>query len=369
MYYEDNYEYQSVKWHSKFEGFYRTDDNFSNFQESPIIPSFNAHCNPENFIYWFRKVDKFFAFYTGIPEKKEVKYVAHKLQGHAFTWWEQLQSNRMRQYKQPVRTWRKMRQLMSARFLNPQHSQMLYQDYRRKLKSKRSCKDNLDLPYSFPCNENYVVADIEISKDTSPRQLGLSRSSLECQQINQGLSNSDMSHPTYYDGYEIVEEEGDRVELGDEEEVGADCEGESSSSLMLERQSDLDDGATTEVVEEGEYKNIATIDQIHKLKGEKSLELGPIVCQSDNVTTNVKLCEPSGSITCSSDEVSMNALNVTSFTTNSVMDLSQEHMQFQHKVQSVDFVGIEQFEPMIHSRSINMLNQLKHAIASTIFVI
>ncbi|KAH7853186.1 hypothetical protein Vadar_034435 [Vaccinium darrowii] len=351
-----------MKRHSKFEGFYRTDDDFSNFQESPIISSFNAHCNPENFIYWFRKVDKFFAFYTSIPEEKEVKCVAHKLQGHAFTWWEQLQSNRMRQYKQPVRTWQKMRQLMSDRFLHSQHSQMLYQDYQRKLKSKRSCKDNLHLPYSFPCNENYVVANIEISRDTLPRQLGLNRSSLEGQQINQGLSNSDMSHPTYYDGYEIAEEEGDRVELGDEEEVGADREGESSSSLMLERQSDLDDGATTEVVEEGEYKNIATANQIHKLKGEKSLELGPIVSQSDNVTTNVELCEPGGSITCPSDEVSMNALNATSFTTNSVMDLSQEHMQFQHKVQSVDFVGIEQFEPMIHSRSINMLNQLKHAV-------
>lgn len=66
-----------MKWHSKVEGFYRTNDNFSTFQVQPIIPSFDGYCHPGNFIYWFHKVDKFLE-YMEIPEEKEVRYIAHR---------------------------------------------------------------------------------------------------------------------------------------------------------------------------------------------------------------------------------------------------------------------------------------------------
>ncbi|KAH7851370.1 hypothetical protein Vadar_010638 [Vaccinium darrowii] len=91
---------------------------------------------------------------------------------------------------------------------------------------------------------------------------------------------------------------------------------------MLERQSDLNGGATTEVVEEGEFKNIATADQVHKLKGEKSFELGPIVSQPDNVTTNVELCDPGGSITCPSDEVSVMEIQLINVLLNNISSFS-----------------------------------------------
>lgn len=130
-------------------------------KESPIIPSFNAYCHLENFVNWFSKVDKFFAFYTGIPKEKEVKYVARKLHGYASRWWEQLQANRRREFKQLIRTWHKMRQLMSIKFLQANHGQMLYQEYQRKLASKRLSRDTLDLPCSVPSNNYYVFADIE----------------------------------------------------------------------------------------------------------------------------------------------------------------------------------------------------------------
>ncbi|KAF7135673.1 hypothetical protein RHSIM_Rhsim08G0028500 [Rhododendron simsii] len=80
----------------------------------PIIPSFNGNCHPENLIYWFRKVDKFLE-YMEISEENEVRYVARKLQGYASRWWKQLQYNRERQYKQPVMTWLRMRQLGQLR--------------------------------------------------------------------------------------------------------------------------------------------------------------------------------------------------------------------------------------------------------------
>ncbi|GJS85143.1 putative receptor protein kinase ZmPK1 [Tanacetum coccineum] len=44
-----------------------------------------------------------------IPEYSQVKYVAYKLRGAASSWWDNLQTGRRRQRKQPIRTWRKMK--------------------------------------------------------------------------------------------------------------------------------------------------------------------------------------------------------------------------------------------------------------------
>ncbi|KAG5516624.1 hypothetical protein RHGRI_037377 [Rhododendron griersonianum] len=124
------------------------------------------------FIY---QSNKFFEFYTDIPEEKEVKYASRKLYGYVSTWWERLQSNRLRQYKQPIRTWPRMRRLMSDRFLQTNHAQMLYQEYRRKLESKQSFQE-------FSSSNIISILD-------------------------------------KWNGYEIKKEEGDRVELDADKEV------------------------------------------------------------------------------------------------------------------------------------------------------
>ncbi|KAG5529997.1 hypothetical protein RHGRI_030386 [Rhododendron griersonianum] len=125
--------------------------------------------------YNFDHPDKFFEFYTDIPEEKEVKYASRKLYGYVPTWWERLQSNRLRQYKQPIRTWPRMRRLMSDRFLQTNHAQMLYQEYRRKLESKQSFQE-------FSSSNIISILD-------------------------------------KWNGYEIKKEEGDRVELDADKEV------------------------------------------------------------------------------------------------------------------------------------------------------
>ena len=56
---------------SKFDELNCMNHSFPNFQVQPIIPNFDGFCHPEDFIYWFRKVDKFLD-YMEIPKEKEV---------------------------------------------------------------------------------------------------------------------------------------------------------------------------------------------------------------------------------------------------------------------------------------------------------
>ncbi|KAG5527011.1 hypothetical protein RHGRI_028072 [Rhododendron griersonianum] len=356
---EDYYGYLSKKRHSRSGGFYRTDDDFSIFQVEPIIPTFHGYCHPENFIYWFRKVDKFFEFYADIPEEKEVKYAAHKLYGYVSTWWERLQSNRLRQYKQPIRTWPRMRRLISDRFLQSNRGQELYQEYRRKLKSKQMFRDNFDVQYS------HVTADTNYSRNMP---MSLTQLSFGSQKKNQVPSSSSQSFHNYYDGYEVAEEEGDRVEFSDKDEVGDEEEIGSAEDCLsvptVEQQFDLDKGATKEVIVR-EDENISISYQVQELKGEESHELVHIISQHVNTISNIELCEPHGGITCPSDEDNTNALHATScildLPTNFKMDQSQEKLQFQNEVQIVDFLGLEQFEFSLNSRTVDIVIQLNCA--------
>ncbi|KAG5552487.1 hypothetical protein RHGRI_010538 [Rhododendron griersonianum] len=234
--------------------------------------------------------DKFFEFYADIPEEKEVKYAAHKLYGYVSTWWERLQSNRLRQYKQPIRTWPRMRRLISDRFLQSNRGQELYQEYRRKLKSKQMFRDNFDVQYS------HVTADTNYSRNMP---MSLTQLSFGSQKKNQVPSSSSQSFHNYYDGYEVAEEEGDRVEFSDKDEVGDEEEIGSAEDCLsvptVEQQFDLDKGATKEVIVR-EDENISISYQVQELKGEESHELVHIISQHVNTISNIELCEPHGGI-------------------------------------------------------------------------
>ena len=91
--FEDYGEYQSVRQQRRFSDVFNSNNclnhDFANYQVLPGIPYFNASCHAEDFIYWFRKVDKFLESME-ISEEKQAKYVARKLQGYVSIWWKQL---------------------------------------------------------------------------------------------------------------------------------------------------------------------------------------------------------------------------------------------------------------------------------------
>ena len=69
----------------------------------------------EEFLDWEVEADRFFDV-RDVPESKQVKMVANKLKSTAAVWWDRLVVHRRRQRKYPIRTWRRMKQLMIERF-------------------------------------------------------------------------------------------------------------------------------------------------------------------------------------------------------------------------------------------------------------
>ncbi|GJR74189.1 RNA-directed DNA polymerase [Tanacetum coccineum] len=64
-----------------------------------------------------------------IPKDSQVKYVAYKLRGATSSWWDNLQTRRRHQRKQPIRTWRKMNRVKFAQFVPVDYEQTLYSLY------------------------------------------------------------------------------------------------------------------------------------------------------------------------------------------------------------------------------------------------
>ncbi|KAG5514972.1 hypothetical protein RHGRI_036121 [Rhododendron griersonianum] len=290
--------------------------DYSNFEVQQNIPYFDGYCHAESFIYWFRKVDNFFEFYTGIPEEKEVKYVARKLYGYASTWWEKLQANRRREFKQPIRTWLRMRKLMSTRFLQTNHGKMLYEEYRRKFESKQMFQDNFDLQYS------HVTVDTNCSRN-KPMSL-MTQLSSEGQNMSKVLSSSSQ---LFHNGFG-VSKHGDQLQVDEVEENKSDTE--LRTEVSQERTSDDGDGK-----DNGEALELK----------EHELPIVDLACS-----------DPHDYKTDCRDEVP----HILWKFEGPELVKGQDNLQYQHKARFIDFLGVQQFDwvPSIHL--VHLVNKLKH---------
>jgi hypothetical protein len=89
------------------------------------IPEFEGQLNPDDFLDWLSTVERVFE-YKDIPDDKKVKLVALKVHKYASIWWNNVLSKRARKGKGKVRTWRKMKEKLKAKFLPPHYLQDNY---------------------------------------------------------------------------------------------------------------------------------------------------------------------------------------------------------------------------------------------------
>jgi len=84
------------------------------------VPKFEGRLDPDEFLEWLQAVERAFEF-EEVPEDQKAKLVALKLRSFASLWWTHLLAKRVRQGKEKIRTWDKMKSKLKARFLPPTH--------------------------------------------------------------------------------------------------------------------------------------------------------------------------------------------------------------------------------------------------------
>jgi len=83
--------------------------NYHNYRVKADIPLFYGTMGVEEILDW--EIDV-----MDVPENKQVKMVANRLKSTATVWWDRLVVERQRQRRNPIQTWRRMKQLMLERF-------------------------------------------------------------------------------------------------------------------------------------------------------------------------------------------------------------------------------------------------------------
>jgi len=89
------------------------------------IPEFEGQLDSDDFVEWLNTVERVFE-YKDIPGDKKVKLVALKLRRYALIWWSNVLAKRTRKRKGEIKSWRKMKEKLKAKFLPPHYVQDNY---------------------------------------------------------------------------------------------------------------------------------------------------------------------------------------------------------------------------------------------------
>jgi len=84
------------------------------------IPKFKGKFNPNEFLEWLYTIECVFD-YKQVAEDKTVKLIALKLRKYASLWWTNLCAKRVRNQKEKIRTWEKIKTKLRSWFLPPSY--------------------------------------------------------------------------------------------------------------------------------------------------------------------------------------------------------------------------------------------------------
>ncbi|KAH7840743.1 hypothetical protein Vadar_020993 [Vaccinium darrowii] len=104
------------------------------------LPEFQGGLTPEEFLDWVAAMDEVLEF-KQVPEDKRVSLVATRFRGRAATWWQQLKQTRLRQGKDKISSWEKLKKKMRVAFLPHNYSRLMYQRLQNLHQNSRSVDD------------------------------------------------------------------------------------------------------------------------------------------------------------------------------------------------------------------------------------
>jgi len=88
-------------------------------------PEFEGNLNPKNFLEWMQSIERFFEI-KEYSDEKAFKVAILKLKKYASLWYENIKRQRIRDGKSRIKTWSKLKRLMTKRFLPDNYKRDLY---------------------------------------------------------------------------------------------------------------------------------------------------------------------------------------------------------------------------------------------------
>ncbi|CAM8941286.1 unnamed protein product [Rhodiola kirilowii] len=127
------------------------------------IPLFYGIMGGQEFLNWQVEVDRFFDV-MGVPQNIQVKMAGMRLKSVASVWWDKLVIQRQRERKVPIRSWRRMKQLMMEQFLPEEYEPIPYKKYVECVQGKKTVMEytnecvKQELPKPDTKKEDIIVA-------------------------------------------------------------------------------------------------------------------------------------------------------------------------------------------------------------------
>lgn len=118
------------------------------------IPEFTGCMQPQEFLDWVVAVEETLEF-KEVPLGKQVPLVATKFRGLAAAWWQYLKQTRVRQGKEKIRSWKKLKKHMCSVFL-PRNFTWIKP---KKSGNMQSHSGELDFKPISPYTESYVSSN------------------------------------------------------------------------------------------------------------------------------------------------------------------------------------------------------------------
>ncbi|KAF7144658.1 hypothetical protein RHSIM_Rhsim04G0098200 [Rhododendron simsii] len=104
------------------------------------VPEFQGGLTPEEFLDWVTAIEEILEF-KQVPDDRRVSLVATRFRGRAAAWWQQLKLSRMRQGKDKISSWEKLKKKMRVAFLPHNYSRLMYQRLQNLRQNMRSVDD------------------------------------------------------------------------------------------------------------------------------------------------------------------------------------------------------------------------------------
>ncbi|XP_074313537.1 uncharacterized protein LOC141648716 [Silene latifolia] len=89
------------------------------------IPDFHGSLNPEDLLDWLRSIERVFEF-KNYDDRKAFKVAILKLKGYASLWYENMKHQRIRDGKEPVRSWLKLKKKLKEKFIAKDYTRDIF---------------------------------------------------------------------------------------------------------------------------------------------------------------------------------------------------------------------------------------------------